>query len=72
MNRFDRYNAAARKALTQARESALRLNHKMICTEHLLYGLIDEREGVIAMIFSGLGISASKVQQALDFVIGKN
>ncbi|WIG57744.1 MAG: ATP-dependent Clp protease, ATP-binding subunit ClpC [Ktedonobacterales bacterium] len=72
MNRFDRYNADARKALTQARESALRLNHKMICTEHLLYGLIDEREGVIAMIFSGLGISASKVQQALDFVIGKN
>ncbi|HLJ81255.1 MAG TPA: Clp protease N-terminal domain-containing protein, partial [Ktedonobacterales bacterium] len=72
MSRFDRYNNDARKSLAQAREIALRLNHKTICTEHLLYGLLDANDVTVSAIISGLGVNLTRLRQALDFVIGKS
>ncbi|MGH2485456.1 MAG: Clp protease N-terminal domain-containing protein, partial [Ktedonobacterales bacterium] len=72
MSRFDRYNSDARRSLAQAREIALRLNHKTICTEHLLYGLLEAGDAQVAAIISGLGVSSARLRQALDFVIGKS
>jgi ATP-dependent Clp protease ATP-binding subunit ClpC len=72
VSRFDRYNNDARRSLAQAREIALRLNHKTICTEHLLYGLLDANDATVAAIISGLGVNAVRLRQALDFVIGKS
>src|SRR5215472_10625656 len=72
VSRFDRYNADARKSLAQAREIALRLNHKTICTEHLLYGLLDANDIMVNAIISGLGVNVTRLRQALDFVIGKS
>ncbi len=71
MSRFDRYSNDARKSLAQAREIALRLNHKIIDTEHLLYGMLDSDDPVIHGILGTLGVHPVKVRQALDFVIGK-
>jgi ATP-dependent Clp protease ATP-binding subunit ClpC len=72
MSRFDRYNADARRSLAQAREIALRLNHKTICTEHLLYGLLDANDATVNAIISALGVNSLRLRQALDFVIGKS
>ena len=72
VSRFDRYNSDARRSLAQAREIALRLNHKTICTEHLLYGLLEAGDTQVSMIISGLGVSSARLRQALDFVIGKS
>ena len=72
MSRFDRYNSDARRSLAQAREIALRLNHKTICTEHLLYGLLESGDMQVGAIISGLGASSARLRQALDFVIGKS
>jgi ATP-dependent Clp protease ATP-binding subunit ClpC len=72
VSRFDRYNNEARKALAQAREIALRLNHKTICTEHLLYGLLEANDVTFNGIISGLGVNSNRLRQALDFVIGKS
>jgi ATP-dependent Clp protease ATP-binding subunit ClpC len=72
VSRFDRYNSDARRSLAQAREIALRLNHKSICTEHLLYGLLEAGDAQVAAIISGLGVSSARLRQALDFVIGKS
>jgi ATP-dependent Clp protease ATP-binding subunit ClpC len=72
VSRFDRYNTDARRSLAQAREIALRLNHKTICTEHLLYGLLDANDPTVAAILSGLGVNTARLRQALDFVIGKS
>ncbi|HKV85664.1 MAG TPA: ATP-dependent Clp protease ATP-binding subunit [Ktedonobacterales bacterium] len=72
MSRFDRYNSDARRSLAQAREIALRLNHKTICTEHLLYGLLEAGDAQVGAIISGLGVSSARLRQALDFVIGKS
>jgi len=72
VSRFDRYNGDARRSLAQAREIALRLNHKTICTEHLLYGLLEANDQNVNLIISGLGVNSMRLRQALDFVIGKS
>src|SRR5262249_34463901 len=69
MSRFDRYSGDARKSLAQAREVALRLNHKTICTEHLLYGMLEANDPTVGGILTALGANALKLRQALDFVI---
>src|SRR5260370_31129959 len=72
VRRFDRYNEDARRSLAQAREIALRLNHKTICTEHFLYGMLDANDPTIAGILAIFGVNTAKLRQALDFVIGKS
>jgi ATP-dependent Clp protease ATP-binding subunit ClpC len=71
VSRFDRYNLGARRALAHAREIALRLQHKTICTEHLLAGLLDANDETINGLITTLGVNVSRVRQALEFVIGK-
>jgi ATP-dependent Clp protease ATP-binding subunit ClpC len=61
----------ARRSLAHAREIALRLQHKTICTEHLLAGLLDANDETVNGIITTLGVSVMRVRQALEFVIGK-
>jgi ATP-dependent Clp protease ATP-binding subunit ClpC len=72
MSRFDSYSNDARRALAQARETALRLNHKTICTEHLLLGLLEAQDPTVEALLASLGASSARVRQALEFVIGKS
>ena len=72
MSRFDQYSNEARRALAQAREDALRLNHKTICTEHLLLGLLEINDPLVEGVFSNLGANSARVRQALEFVIGRS
>ncbi len=71
MSRFDQYSPEARRALAQAREIALRLQHKTICTEHLLCGLLDVSDATATTLITQLGVSVVRVRQALEFVIGR-
>jgi len=57
--------------LTRAQGEAQRLGHGYIDTEHILLGLVGEDSGVAAKVFNNMGISLSKVQAAVEFVIGK-
>ncbi len=70
MSRFDSYNSDAKRSLAQARETAIRLNHKTICTEHLLLGLLEVQDPTADAILTGLGVSPTRVKTALEFVIG--
>jgi ATP-dependent Clp protease ATP-binding subunit ClpC len=72
MSRFDQYTADARRALAQAREDALRLNHKTICTEHLLLGLLEISDPVVESILANIGANTTRIRQALEFVIGRS
>ncbi len=72
MSRFDQYSNEARRALAQAREDALRLNHKTICTEHLLLGLLEINDPLVEAIITNLGANSARVRQALEFVIGRS
>ena len=70
-SRFEKFSERARKVLTIAQEEAQNLNHTYIDTEHILLGLIREDEGVAAKVIINLGVSLSKVRQAVEFVIGR-
>ena len=71
MSRFDHYNNDARRALAQARVVALRLNHRTICTEHLLLGLLEVQDPLIESLLPSLGVALPRLRQAVEFVIGK-
>jgi ATP-dependent Clp protease ATP-binding subunit ClpC len=71
MSRFDLYSLGARRALAHAREIALRLQHKTICTEHMLCGLLDANDPLVNSMITNLGVSSTRIRQALEFVIGK-
>jgi ATP-dependent Clp protease ATP-binding subunit ClpC len=53
-----------------AQEEARLLNHNFIGTEHLLLGLINEREGVAAKALESLGVSLEAVREKVQETIG--
>jgi ATP-dependent Clp protease ATP-binding subunit ClpC len=69
--RFDRFTERARKVLSLAQDEAQRFNHNYIGTEHLLLGLVRERDGVAAQVLSNLGVELNKVRSAVEFIIGR-
>ncbi len=68
--RFDRFTERARRVLSLAHEEAARFNHNYIGTEHLLLGLIRERDGVAARVLSDMRVDLPKARSAVEFIIG--
>jgi len=70
-SRFEKFSERARRVLSLAQEEAQRFNHNYIGTEHILLGLVRETEGVAARVLSSLAVDLSKVQSAVEFIIGR-
>jgi ATP-dependent Clp protease ATP-binding subunit ClpC len=68
---FERFSEGARRVLTRAQGEAQRLGHSYIDTEHMLLGIAGEESGIAAKVLTNLGVSMSKIQAAVEFVIGK-
>ena len=68
---YERFTDQARRAVVQAQEEARMLNHNYIGTEHILLGLIHERDGVAAQALESLGISLDLVRQQIEEIIGR-
>jgi ATP-dependent Clp protease ATP-binding subunit ClpC len=68
---FERFSEGARRVLSRAQGEAQRLGHIYIDTEHILLGIVGEESGIASRVLSNLGISTSKIQAAVEFVIGK-
>ncbi len=68
---FERFSEGARRVLTRAQGEAQRLGHNYIDTEHILLGIAGEEAGVAAKVLTNLGVSMTKIQAAVEFVIGK-
>lgn len=68
---FGRFTERAQKVLALAQEEAIRLGHHNIGTEHILLGLVREGEGIAAKALHGLGLSAEKIQEEVEDLIGK-
>jgi excisionase family DNA binding protein len=71
INRFDKFTEQARRVLALAQEEALRFKHNYIGTEHLLLGLIREKEGVTAQVLNNLGVELDQVRHAIETIIGQ-
>jgi hypothetical protein len=66
-----RFTDRARRVVVLAEEEARMLDHNWIGTEHLLLGLIRERDGVAAKALESLGISLQAVRQRVEEIIGR-
>jgi len=67
----ERFTDQAHRAVTLAQDEARMLNHNYIGTEHILLGLIREREGVAATALESLGISLEAARQQVEELIGR-
>jgi hypothetical protein len=67
---FERFTDRARRVVVLAQEEARLLNHNYIGTEHILLGLIQEREGVAAKALESLDISLEAARAQVKEIIG--
>jgi ATP-dependent Clp protease ATP-binding subunit ClpC len=68
---FERFTDQARRVLALAQEEARMRNCSRIGTEHILLGLIHERDGLAAVALESLGIGAEAVRQQIETITGQ-
>jgi ATP-dependent Clp protease ATP-binding subunit ClpC len=61
----------AKKVIELAVDEARRLNHSYIGTEHLLLGLLREREGTAVSVLESFGVTLEKVQAEINSVLSQ-
>lgn len=71
MSRFEQYSIDARRALGQARDIALRLQHRAIGGEHILCGVIEADDAMAIELLISLGVNVTRLHQALEFIMGR-
>ncbi|OQA21656.1 MAG: ATP-dependent Clp protease ATP-binding subunit ClpC1 [Actinobacteria bacterium ADurb.Bin346] len=62
---FERFTERARKVVVRAQDEARFLKQNYIGTEHLLLGIIGEKEGIAAKVLISLNISLDDVKNAV-------
>ena len=67
---FERFTDRARNVVVLAQEEARLLKHNYIGTEHILLGLVREREGIAAQALQALGIGLEAVREQVQEIIG--
>ncbi len=67
---FERFTDRARRVVVLAQEEARLQTHNYIGTEHLLLGIIHEREGVAALALESLGVSLDTARAEVLQIVG--
>ncbi|KXS49892.1 MAG: ATP-dependent Clp protease ATP-binding subunit ClpC [Halanaerobium sp. 4-GBenrich] len=68
---FAKFTERARKVLSIAEQEALKLKHSYVGTEHILYGLIAEGQGIAARSLIDNGISKEVIESKIIDMIGE-
>ncbi len=64
--RLDRFTLKAQEAIEAARNLAVTRDHQEMTTEHLLYTLLDQREGVVIPVLQRLGADISGIRGRVE------
>ena len=67
---FERFGQRSRQVLVHAQQAARELGHDHIGTEHLLLGLLRERDGIAARVLAGAGITEETVRAEIERAVG--
>ena len=67
---FERFTDRSRSVLVLAQEEARLLRHGYIGTEHILLGLIREKDGIAADALSSFGITLGAVRGEVEAMLG--
>ncbi|HSQ90396.1 ATP-dependent Clp protease ATP-binding subunit [Romboutsia sp.] len=68
---FNRFTQRAKKAIDLSLEAAQKLGHKVVGSEHLLLGLIKEKEGIAAKVLLKLGLTEELLEAKIIEIEGK-
>ena len=69
---FNRFTQRAKTAIDLGVESAKKLGHKIVGTEHLLLGLLKEKDGIAANVLNKLGITEDILEIKIVEIEGQN
>jgi ATP-dependent Clp protease ATP-binding subunit ClpA len=67
---FERFTDRARRVLVLAQEEARLLDNSFLGTEHILLGLIEEKEGIAANALRRCGITLEAAQAVVEQAVG--
>ncbi len=71
MPRFESFTEGARQAVVQAQEIARDLNHSHVGTEHLLLGLLSDKDEIPTQVLGSLRIDREKVLGRVLETVGR-
>ena len=66
-----KFTNRAKKAIEYSNDISIELGHNYIGTEHILYGLIKEGEGIAAKVLTNKGINTDKVTNKIEEILGR-
>ena len=69
---FNRFTQRAKTAIDLGVESAKSFGHKIVGTEHLLLGLLKEKDGIAAKVLNKLGVTEDILINKIIEIEGKN
>ena len=69
---FNRFTQRAKTAIDLGLESAKSFGHKIVGTEHLLLGLLKEKDGIAAKVLNKLGVTEDILVNKILEIEGKN
>ncbi|MGL5694734.1 MAG: ATP-dependent Clp protease ATP-binding subunit [Peptostreptococcaceae bacterium] len=69
---FNRFTQRAKAAIDLGVESAKSLGHKVVGSEHILLGLLKEKEGIAAKVLTKLDITEDYLESKIIELEGKN
>ncbi len=67
-----KFTKSAEEALEIANDLAARLGHNYIGTEHILYGLVEEQNGVASKVLLNQGVTSEAILKEIEELIGIN
>ena len=66
-----KFTSKAKKVIEIANDISIELGHNYIGTEHILYGLVKEGEGIAAKVLTNKGINDEKIKAKIEELLGK-
>ena len=65
-----KFTNKAKKVIEIANDISVQLGHNYIGTEHILYGLVKEGNGIAAKVLNNKGITEEKVRVKIEEILG--
>ena len=65
-----KFTSKAKKVIEIANDISIELGHNYIGTEHILYGLVKEGEGIASKVLTNKGITAEKIYTQIQDILG--
>ncbi|MFZ4426935.1 MAG: ATP-dependent Clp protease ATP-binding subunit [Saprospiraceae bacterium] len=66
-----RFSPKVKQVIARSREEAIRLGHDFIGTEHLMLGIVAEKESLAVKVLESLDVDAAELRQVLEESVQK-